>query len=828
MANRSGSNRRAGAPARGARVLLLALAPLLLAACDSAEERVQSHYERGLALVEEGRPGKAILEFTNAIRIDEGFVPAHAELARLQRAEGNLRRAGGHLEIVLDARPEDVESRILFARTLLDLGAPVRALEEAEAALERAPEAPGALGVAAAAELMVGDLDRAVARAKAALAADPEETLARLALVAERVRAEDPEGALAMLEAAPESVSEDDAVGLGLIRVRLLAALDDRAGVGEELKRLVELRPETTALRLALARWHAQGDPPDLDAAEAELRAAAAIDPADEAAALRVAEFLGATQGREAYRAELERLVAEGGEAAPAFERALATAEFRAGDRGAAMARMETAIAREDAPEAADAARLMLARFLGAPEDAERRAELIDEVIARDPSNDEALAMRAELALRDGRPEDAVTDLNAALEETPDSAPLLELLAVAHERTGDLALAAERRALAVRASGAAPGPSLRHAGALAAEGKLETAESVLLDSLQENPREARLWRALSELRLRRRDWAGAEQALDRLETVSEEAAADADRLRAAALFGAGEVDETLQLLEEGWRGRGERRDLEALVRGYIAAERLEEAETLLEEKLAERPGDLQATILMAEVAAADGRPDEAEAILRDAVADAPGNGRLHAVLVRFLSARGEREAAREALRAGFEAAPDTPELRFGMAVQAELAEDFEAAIGHYERLLEIDPNNTLVINNLAALISDHRDDAESLERAARLARRLRQSPSPAFRETYGWLLHLTGESSQAVAVLRGAVPELPDNAIAQYHLGVAYAAIGEGGLAREQLRRALELHDAGAFLPQRDAARETLARLEAEAAEAAAAEDGNG
>ena len=80
---------------------------------------------------------------------------------------------------------------------------------------------------------------------------------------------------------------------------------------------------------------------------------------------------------------------------------------------------------------------------------------------------------------------------------------------------------------------------------------------------------------------------------------------------------------------------------------------------------------------------------------------------------------------------------------------------------------------------------------------------------------------LAGAAAQAVAVLRESAPRLANNAIAQYHLGMAYAAIGQTDLAREQLQRALEISDAGGFFPQRDAASEALAGLDAaeEAAE---------
>ena len=56
--------------------VLLVVGMLALAGCDSAEERVLEHHERGMALLEEGASEKAALEFRNALSIDENFLPA--------------------------------------------------------------------------------------------------------------------------------------------------------------------------------------------------------------------------------------------------------------------------------------------------------------------------------------------------------------------------------------------------------------------------------------------------------------------------------------------------------------------------------------------------------------------------------------------------------------------------------------------------------------------------------------------------------------------------------------------------------------------------------
>ena len=85
---------------RSSRFAVLLGALLALAACDSAEERVAQHFERGLELVEEGAPEKAALEFRNALEVDENFIPARFELAKILLAEGNAQEIRGNPAVI--------------------------------------------------------------------------------------------------------------------------------------------------------------------------------------------------------------------------------------------------------------------------------------------------------------------------------------------------------------------------------------------------------------------------------------------------------------------------------------------------------------------------------------------------------------------------------------------------------------------------------------------------------------------------------------------------------------------------------------------------------
>jgi tetratricopeptide (TPR) repeat protein len=214
-----------------------------------------------------------------------------------------------------------------------------------------------------------------------------------------------------------------------------------------------------------------------------------------------------------------------------------------------------------------------------------------------------------------------------------------------------------------------------------------------------------------------------------------------------------------------------------------------------------------------------GEAEAAMAVIEEGIAAATTTGPLYAALSEMRQSAGDPAGAAEAVQAGLEADPDNPALQFRAARLMESAGDFEAAIAAYEALYARNSSNVLVANNLASLLSDHREDAESIARAVAVARRLRDSNNAAFLDTYGWTLHRAGRHEDAVEILERSTAALSEEPVAQYHLGMALEAAGDPQKARGHLEQALTLAGEGATLPETFAAsaRAALERLEGQA-----------
>ena len=137
------------------------------------------------------------------------------------------------------------------------------------------------------------------------------------------------------------------------------------------------------------------------------------------------------------------------------------------------------------------------------------------------------------------------------------------------------------------------------------------------------------------------------------------------------------------------------------------------------------------------------------------------------------------------------AAPDNARFAMGLAGVRERQQRYDDAIALYEQMLEQNPNNVLVINNLAALLADHRQDEASLGKAKELATKLGEAQQPAFQDTLGWVHYRLGEYDEAARVLSAVVEQAPDVAVFNYHLGMVYYRQGDNRAAKELLARAV-------------------------------------
>ena len=115
----------------------------------------------------------------------------------------------------------------------------------------------------------------------------------------------------------------------------------------------------------------------------------------------------------------------------------------------------------------------------------------------------------------------------------------------------------------------------------------------------------------------------------------------------------------------------------------------------------------------------------------------------------------------------------------------------------YEASLKLEPDNAVVLNNLAFLLAETGGD---LSDALTKAQRAKQIKPDVYEisDTLGWIYLKKGLSDNAIDVFKELVAKEPHQATYHYHLGMAYSQKGDKTKAMEQLKEALK------FNPSRD------------------------
>ncbi|MEL6677094.1 MAG: tetratricopeptide repeat protein [Pseudomonadota bacterium] len=797
--------------------LFALLAVLALAACESAEERAEGHYQSALAFLEEGAREKAKIELRNVFQLNGEHQEARLAYATMLVEDNEFQEAIGQFLRLVEQNPEHLEGRRQLARLMLLSQNVEEAQRHIDAAIAIAPRDPELRTLAATTQYRRGEREAALAEIATLVEEDPGNIDARLVEIADRVNASDFDATLDLLDQA--LLVEPENLTLNALRLQALEQIGTRAQVGQQLVRMVDIDPDNLRIRNSLFLWHLQGQ--ELDQAEAVLRRTQADNPENREVAVGLMRFLLNYRGVDTARAELQSAQGTGTpEMAAFYARLLAEFEFEQGDRDAAIALMEAQVASLSDGDDLNAARNQLAQFMRSTGDTDRAAELVEAVLESDENNVLALLERGRQRLVSDDYTGAIGDLRLALSQSPNNTAVLTLLARAHERNGSRDLARERLALAVEMSRQGVEESLRYAEFLVRDARVEVAEGVLTAALSQRPQDRRLLAALGQLQLAQEDWDGAEATAGRLSAIgTEEATRTAVALRSRALSAQNQFTASIDmLLGQLAEDAADIRALRDLTVTYLRAGETDQAVRLLQDALESDPGDDYAKLLLAGVYAVTSRLEEAENLYREIIAFSPEDARAWEALATLLGGTGRVEEAEAIIAEAANTLPDTPRIQVLYAGQLERAGDFEAAIAVYERLYALNSGSTIVANNLASLLAEHRDDQASLDRAAAVAQRLRVARNPAFLDTYGWVLYRQGNPEQALRPLQQAANALPDVALIEYHLGMVHAALGQTRQARTRLENALALAGETNLLPgrAREEAEAALAELPAE------------
>jgi len=766
----------------------LLLAAILVSGCSSREQRAQNYYEHAKSYLEKQDYVKARVELRNALQLNSNMIEGWRTLAQIEEHDKNWQGLATSLRRVVEIDPKDVSANVSLARIYLLGGALDQALKSADAAGELDPKNAHVLALKAAILFRLKDIDGAAKTAQKALEIDPEDTDATVVLAVTKYSQGDSDGALRIL--ANVKGAHKDELGVIYLQINIYDHIGDLQQAEALLRKLISLYPKEPAFRAQLIKFYVAHKRQD-DAIK-ELRTTVAANRDDTNSELALVNLLTSTKGPAAGRTELVARINAGGRVFP-YQLALAKLDFAQDDLADSTKLLQQIIGSSTSSEDSVTARATLAGMYLSKNNVAAAEPLVSDILRVDSRNIEGLRLRAAIRINRGQFDDAVVDLRTALNDQPRAPDLLASLGLAYERNGSIELADKAYFDATKASGFSPAVGLNYVAFLRRRGLTSRAETVLSDLASRNANNIAVLSALAQVKLARQDWIGAHEIADAIHRLGDKGDI-ADQINGAAFSGQRKFSDSLAVLQNAYNANPSAfQPMAALVSVYLQAQQTDKAEAFIKAVLNANPANAEAYVLLGSIQLAKNNPDQAAKDFNSAIKQKPTDIVGYRALAGLYARQKKIDEAINTIQAGLQQQPKSFALQLTLAGLLEAKEEYDPAITMYESMLKDQPGSMIVANNLASLLTDHRTDKASLERAKDLSVLLKNSQIPQFKDTVGWIAYQRGDYTAATSLLEGVIAELPNVPLIHYHLGMAYLVTGQDAKASEQFKKAHDL-----------------------------------
>jgi tetratricopeptide (TPR) repeat protein len=731
---------------------LLAILLIACVSCARKPQQAAKFLARGQAHMQKKEYSEAVLDLKNTVQLQPKNAEGFYQLGLAYLGAGNLRGAYSSLVHAAELNPKNTQAQLKLAEMLSS------ARDANQSVLENAEK-----------------------RAETILSVTPDNADALTALGFAEFRLGKKEDAAKHLQAALDKLPRDLRASTALSAVKL--AGHDTAGAEQVLKKAAEGAPHSAGAQLALGRFYVLlHRAPE---AEAAFQRALAVDPKNAPALLDLAGLQLALNRADEADKTYQRVAALPDQR---YHPAHAAFLFERGQYDAALKEFEQLAARD--PKDHEARMRLIQAYLRTRHLQEGEREL-NELLKKNPKDLAALVERSRLYLATSRLPEAQRDLNQALSTEPRLALGHYLLSKVYEGQGARDLRLQELNEAVKGN-----PNF-----LAA--RVEIARLLMAGK-------------------------GAQEALE----ILAQAPDNQKRLPALiveknwALFALGDRSELRKSIDEGLAIQ-KVPDL-VLQDGYLRIQNKDVAgaRKSFEAVLQSNPQHARALDALAKSYLVEKKPAAAVAVLRDAAGKYPKSAELQFLLGRQFDEMKQPVEARKAYMAALDADPafaaatarlanldiaegkldsarsrlasiaSTPmgkapaEVTLGM-LEERPGGDIQAAMAHYRKALEADPNNVMALNNLAYHLAN---DAKQYDEALKIAQHAKEisADNPVVDDTIGWAFYQKGLYQNAVAQFQEAVSKEP-TARRKYHLAMAYFEAGEQQQARSLMSEALKM-----------------------------------
>ena len=730
----------------------VSIACLALSGCrhDPNKEK-QKYLESGKRYENDGKYREAVIQFSNALRIDKNFAPAHYELSKTYLQLGSVVAGYQELQRTVHLNPSNVQARLDLGDILLAGGVPQRAKEQADAVLAAQPNIANGYALLSRIALKNGDKEESLKEIQKAISLNPGDSKLHttLGLIQSMTPATVGEGQ-AELEKAVALDGKNPNARLAL--AGLLASKGDVQASEQQVQAAVQASPQDLQPRIALAELYLQGGNKD-KAEQTLISAVNELPDKDQASSVLLTYYARTNQ---AERAES------------------VFADLRA--------KHEKSI-----PIQVSYARVLIARGKW-----DQASDLVRALSKSNSSNPQVARLNAELLLHANKTHDAFTLLQKAASNAPDDAKLQILLARTAQAIGNTSVADASYQQASRLD-----PQSLDAARGLAEMAIARKDTTQLTQLADkaitshpNAPDGYLWRGTVE---------ASQEQFEKAEKDFQEALKrDPNNVAAQLDLGQLELHQKREsqgraLLEQALdRNPNLVPALNMLVAADLQDKQPEKALARVQAQVAKVPNNpalyadlAQLQLQMKDYAGAQASAQKALQIDKEygPAVEAYSQAEL---------ATGNPDAAIAAWQTWIGTHPSDARAQTLVGTLEETKGDVNKAMAYYKKALQLDPSQAIAANNLAFLMVENGENSDVALSYAQTARQeLPSAPNTA--DTLAWVYYHKGTYSMARDLLQDATKADPNDASIHYHLGMTLGKLGDKTGAATELKKAVDL-----------------------------------
>lgn len=768
------------------KIFILAFFVVSLISCGGAEERKAAYLEKAKSSVAAGDLDKARIELKNVLQIDPKDGDAYYQLGKIYEQQKDYKKAYGNYLKAEELKPGLLENQAKLGRFyLLLMNDSKQAQAKVDLILSKEPDNADGLLLKAAMMMRNNNTDEAIAITKDIVVKNPDhsESVAFLASLYSKEKKN--KEAINVLDDALKNNKNNSKLKKLLASILVSNKNYSRAEI--IYKDFLERNPDDVSSYNNLAVFYSMTG----DKARAEKILRESIDNKldDEDRILTLIKYLRETKSNDEAIKELKSYVATNRRLGR-LKIALAELFILNKDKKMAIKVFKEVI--NDFPEEVTGitARTALASIYISDKNYDDAAKVIEDAFLISPNDPQVNYLRAQFAVRNKDFEKAIISLRIVTKEMPENIDAYILLANIYKKESN-------------------NEQVRSTLNSAYENNRGNADVLLklaqyyssIDVVQSE----KIINEYNALKQKDYDGLSLKAAILNRNSKYEEAYKIAEELMSSfsdkpngylqAMPYLSQQDDKkriVSVLENGYMNTKYNRKLLILLTTIqVSEKKFDIIESRIKEEIKLSPDDAELSILLAKVYLAKNDVKSAMSKLNTVTKSSPEVEESYLLLSQIYQKKGDIDSVEKILISGKANVKSSLKIPMKLAGLYEYNQSYNKAIDVYKSIHKMHPENLVIVNNLASMLSDYGNSKEDLKLAKTLSMKLEETKQPVFLDTIGWVYYKSGDYQKSVTYLMQAVKKAEKINVFNYHLGMAYKMSGDKTQAKTYLEKSM-------------------------------------